>query len=64
MHTFLSNLANRQTDRQTDKQMRAKTYTSSFVGGKQCWLPIDSPNCNVISNAGIVGQPFSQERID
>ena len=29
MHAFLSNLANRQTDRQT----RAKTFTSSFVGG-------------------------------
>ena len=31
MHAFLSNLANRQTDRQT----LAKTFTSSFVGGKQ-----------------------------
>jgi len=31
MHTFLSNLANRQTDRQT----RAKTCTSSFVGGNK-----------------------------
>jgi len=30
MHAFLSNLANRQTDRQT----WAKTCTSSFVGGK------------------------------
>ena len=29
MHAFLSNLANRQTDRQT----QAKTFTSSFVGG-------------------------------
>ena len=29
MHAFLSNLANRQTDRQT----RAKTFTSSFVRG-------------------------------
>jgi len=29
IHAFLSNLANRQTDRQT----RTKTYTSSFVGG-------------------------------
>ena len=29
MHAFLSNLANRQTDKQT----RAKTCTSSFVGG-------------------------------
>jgi len=29
MHTFLSNLANRQTDRQT---MRANAFTSSFVG--------------------------------
>jgi len=47
VHAFLSNLANRQTDRQTDrqqqyltrhrptdKQTRAKTFTSSFVGGK------------------------------
>jgi len=32
MHAFLSNLANRQTDRQT----WAKTFTSSFVGGKMC----------------------------
>ena len=30
MHAFLSNLANRQTHKQT----RAKTFTSSFVGGK------------------------------
>jgi len=30
MHAFLNNLANRQTDKQT----RAKTFTSSFVGGK------------------------------
>jgi len=29
MHAFLSNLANRQTDKRT----RAKTFTSSFVGG-------------------------------
>ena len=38
MHTYLSNLANRQTDRQTkghtDKRTRAKTFTSPFVGGK------------------------------
>ena len=34
MHAFLSNLANRQTDRQRNKQTRAKTCTSSFVGGK------------------------------
>ena len=31
MQAFLSNLAHRQTDKRT----RAKTYTSSFVGGKQ-----------------------------
>ena len=31
MHVFLSNLANRQTDRQT----RANAFTSSFVGGKK-----------------------------
>jgi len=42
MHTFLSNLANRQTDKQT----RANAFTSSFVGGeniKSCdqhWLRI------------------------
>ena len=30
MHAFLSNLANRQADKRT----RAKTFTSSFVGGK------------------------------
>jgi len=29
MHMFLSNLANRQTDKRT----RAETFTSSFVGG-------------------------------
>ena len=34
MHAFLSNLANRQTDRQTDKRTRANAFTSSFVGGK------------------------------
>ena len=33
MHTFLSNLAN--TDRQTNKRTRAKTVTSSFVGGNK-----------------------------
>jgi len=35
MHAFLSNLANRQTDRQTDKRTRGKHLqcTSSFVGG-------------------------------
>jgi len=31
MHAFLSNIANRQTDRQTKT---GKTFTSSFVGGK------------------------------
>ena len=34
MRAFLSSLAHRQTDRQTSAGMRAKTYTSSFVGGK------------------------------
>jgi len=36
MHAFLSNLAHRQTDRQT----RAKTCTSSFVRGKnqEIWI--------------------------
>jgi len=38
MHAFLSNLAHRQTDKQTDRRtntgMRAKTYISSVVGGK------------------------------
>jgi len=33
MHEFLSNLANRQTDRQT----RANAFTSSFVGGNWRW---------------------------
>jgi len=33
MHAFLSNLANRQSDRQTDKRTRANAFTSSFVGG-------------------------------
>jgi len=37
MHAFLSNLANRQTDRQTS---RAIALTSSVVGGKQeVWPP-------------------------
>ena len=35
MHAFLSNLANRQTDKRT----RAKTFTSSFVGGNK-WFCI------------------------
>ena len=34
MHAFLSNLAHRQTDRQTNVGVRAKTYISSVVGGK------------------------------
>ena len=34
MHVFMSNLANRQTDRETNKRTRAKTFTSSFVGAK------------------------------
>ena len=34
MHAFLSNLANRQIDRQTNKQTRAKTCTSFFGGNK------------------------------
>jgi len=33
MHAFLSNLAIRQSDRQTDKWTRANAFTSSFVGG-------------------------------
>ena len=34
MHAFLSNLAHRHTDRQTNAGARAKTSTSSVVGGK------------------------------
>jgi len=34
MHAFLSNLANRQTDRET----RANAFTSSFQGLKLCFL--------------------------
>jgi len=34
LHAFLSNLAHKQTDRQTKVGMWAKTYTSSFVRGK------------------------------
>ena len=34
IHAFLSNLAHRQTNRQTDKRTWAKAFTSSFVGGK------------------------------
>jgi len=33
MHAFLSNLANRQTDKRTDRQTRTNAFTSSFVGG-------------------------------
>ena len=36
MHAFFSNLANRQTDRQT----RAKTCTSCFVGGSYKCLDV------------------------
>jgi len=32
MHAFFSNLANRQTDKQRDRQTRANAFTSSFVG--------------------------------
>jgi len=32
IHAFLSNLANRQTDKRT----RANAFTSSFVGGNKC----------------------------
>jgi len=42
MHAFLSKLANRQTDRQT----RAKRFTSSFVGG----------NKKMSSNFGYIGR--------
>jgi len=38
MHAFLSNLANRKTDRQT----RAKTFSSSFAGGKSKKLSLIS----------------------
>ena len=43
MYTFLSNLAYRQTDRQTDKRMRANAFTSSFVEGN---------NTTLVSNKG------------
>jgi len=36
MHVFLSNLANRRTDRQTDKRTQANAFTCSFVGDKNC----------------------------
>ena len=38
MHAFLSNLANRQTDRQTNA---GKRIHSSFVGGNDCKLHSD-----------------------
>jgi len=38
MHAFLSNLANRQTDKQTNT---GKTCTPSFVGGKMNDRTID-----------------------
>ena len=38
MHAFLSNLANRQTDTETDRQTGANAFTSSFVGGKYITL--------------------------
>jgi len=37
MHAFLSNLAHRHTDRQTNKRMRANAFTSPFVGGNN-WV--------------------------
>jgi len=43
MYAFLSNLANRQTGRQTDKQTRAKTCTSSFVGGNYDSVLVKTP---------------------
>jgi len=43
MHAFLSNFANRDTW-QTDRQTQAKTFTSSFVGGKNTRTWIDSGN--------------------
>ena len=35
MHEFLSNLAHRQTDKQTSSGARARTYSSSFVGASE-----------------------------
>jgi len=37
MHAFLSNLANRQTDRQT----RTNAFTSSFIGGNNTFIPFE-----------------------
>jgi len=37
MHAFVSNLANRQTERQTNERGQTH-FTSSFVGGKQTRL--------------------------
>ena len=33
IHAFLSNLADTETERQTDRQTRGNAFTSSFVGG-------------------------------
>jgi len=41
MHAFLSNLANRQTDKRT----RANAFTSSFVGGKKATHTYKQVNC-------------------
>ena len=43
IHTFLSNLANRQTDKRT----RANAFTSSFVGGNNEIVAVSSNNKNL-----------------
>jgi len=50
MHAFLSNLANRQTDRQTDKRTRANAFTSSFVG--------DDETASVYEQLILLNYPF------
>ena len=54
MHAFLSNLANRQTDTQT----RAKTFTSSFVGGNYRYSSPDG------STVMLIGQAFYRQTWD
>jgi len=57
MHTFLSNLANRQTDRQT---LREIVFTSSVVGGKlRCIIAIYIPTCELWLNLGKLEPSFS-----
>jgi len=59
MHAFLSNLANRQMDRQTDKRTRANAFTSSFVGGNKHTVTEIWTFSRVISCRDVLSQKMS-----